>query len=176
MLRKFKEYTPKIGNTTYVDPQALVIGQATLGDDCSVWPNVVIRADVNTVTVGDKTNIQDGSILHVNHAGSFNPKGNPLIIGNQVTIGHKVMLHGCILKDLCLIGMGAIIMDDAIINQHVIVGAGGLVPSNKELESGYLYVGSPVRKVRALTDEEKQYLEYSADHYAQLKNHYMANC
>lgn len=145
-----------------------------LGDDASVWPGAVIRGDVNHVRVGSGSNIQDGSVLHVSHKSDRDPQGSPLIIGNHVTVGHKVILHGCTIADECLIGMGAIVMDKVVIEPRVLVGAGSLVPEGRVLESGCLYLGSPARKVRPLSEVELAHFLYSAQHYIRLKNNYMA--
>ena len=133
----------------------------------------VVRGDVHKITIGCSTNIQDGSILHVTHPHSANPDGFTLYVGNNVTVGHKVILHGCHIGDNCLIGMGSTIMDGAVVNSQVMVGAGSLVTPGKQLDSGYLYVGSPVRKLRALSQEELQWIDYSATHYQKLKNQYL---
>ncbi len=174
-IRNFNDKIPQIADSAFIDETALVIGDVHIGADSGIWPTAVIRGDINIIRIGQRTNIQDGSVLHVNHAGLFNPEGDPLIIGNDVTVGHRVILHGCTLNDRCLIGMGCIIMDKAIINTDVLVGAGSLVPPGKELSSGYLYVGNPVKKVRALTEKELKYFHYSAKHYAQLKDLHRAN-
>ncbi|MEY4768047.1 MAG: Protein yrdA [Pseudomonadota bacterium] len=172
-IRSFKNIQPKIAQTVYLDPQAIVIGDVSLGEDCSVWPTAVIRGDVERIVIGEATNIQDGAVLHVSHAGDFSPQGHPLQIGNGVTIGHKAIVHACTVGDFCLIGMGAIIMDDAILEDYVMLGAGSVVPSHKRLCSGYLYLGSPVKQIRALTETEKAFLRYSAEHYIRLKNEYL---
>jgi len=146
-----------------------------LGDDCSVWPFVAMRGDVNIIRIGARTNIQDGSILHVSRRSTMNPDGHPLIIGDDVTVGHQVMLHGCQLGSRILIGMGAIIMDGVIVQDDVFIGAGTLVPPNKLLESGYLYVGNPMRKSRQLNEKELSFLKESAVNYVELKNEYLSN-
>ena len=171
-IRAYKNILPTIGKNTYVDPAATVIGDTVIGDDSSVWPGVVIRGDVNHIRIGDKTNIQDGSILHNTHKGKYSD-GSPLIIGNKVTVGHKVILHGCTIKDFVLIGMGSSVLDNAVVETHVVLGANSLVTENKVLESGYLYMGSPAKKIRELTQEEKEFLDYSAENYAQLKDDYL---
>lgn len=173
MIRSFEKVTPKIGANCYIDETSVVVGDVELGEDCSVWPMTVIRGDVNAIRIGDRTNIQDGSVFHVSHAGDFNPNGAPLIVGRDVTVGHKVILHACTVGNECLIGMGAVVMDDAVIEDQVIVGAGSLVTPGKRLQSGYLYVGNPCRKSRELTQGELNYLRYSADHYVRLKNRHM---
>jgi len=170
--RTFQGITPKLGNATYVDPCALVVGDVELGDNTSVWPMTVIRGDVNQVRVGCRTNIQDGCVLHVTHASSSNP-GHSLSIGNDVTVGHRVTLHGCTVGDRVLIGMGATIMDGALIEPDVVIGAGSLVAPGKVLESGFLYLGSPAKRVRPLTDFERSFFTYSAQHYSTLKNQYL---
>ena len=170
-IRAFKNIWPQLANGAYIDPDATVIGDVHLGEHCSVWPGAVIRGDVNSIRIGDYTNIQDNSVLHVTHQNEAFT-GAPLSIGNYVTVGHAVVLHGCTVHDFCLIGMQSTILDNAIIEPYVIVGAGSLVSPNKRLESGYLYVGSPARKVRPLTEQEKEFLKYSAEYYSKLKNDY----
>ena len=172
-IRKFNDNQPKIGESVYIDDSAVVIGDVTLGDDVSIWPAAVVRGDVESITIGDGTNVQDGSVLHVSHAGRFSDQGHPLIIGKCVTIGHNAVVHACTVGDYCLIGIGAIILDDAVLEDYVMLGAGALIPSGKRLESGYLYVGSPARQARPLKDAEKEFLEYSAQHYIHLKNEYL---
>lgn len=172
-LRPFQGVNPTIGVGSYIDPAAVVIGDVTLGAESSVWPMAVIRGDVNRITIGDRTNIQDGSILHVTHCHEKRPEGNPLVIGSDVTIGHQVNLHGCDIGDRCLIGMGSIILDGAIVEDETMLGAGTLVSPGKRLLGGYLWVGSPARRVRELTEDEKGWLVYSAQHYQRLKQHYL---
>ncbi len=174
-IRNFNHETPKLGSNVYIDDSAVVIGAVTLGDDVSIFPTVVVRGDVEKITIGAKTNVQDGAILHVSHQGKFSERGHPLNIGKSVTIGHRAVIHGCTVGDYCLIGIGAIIMDDAVLDDYVMLGAGSLVPPNKKLESGYLYVGSPAKQSRALTENEKEFLRYSAEHYVHLKNQHIAN-
>lgn len=171
-IRSFKNIQPTLGKGAYVDQDAVVIGDVHLGEHSSVWPCAVIRGDVNSIRIGDYTNIQDNSILHVTHQSEIFT-GAPLSIGHYVTVGHAVVLHGCTIQDFCLIGMKTVILDNAIIEPYVIVGAGSLVSPNKRLESGYLYLGSPAKKVRPLTEEEKVFLKYSAEHYVKLKNEYV---
>jgi carbonic anhydrase/acetyltransferase-like protein (isoleucine patch superfamily) len=173
MIRSFKDITPKIAAHCYIDRNADVIGDVEIGEDCSVWPMTVIRGDVNYINIGHSTNIQDGSVLHVSHAGEYNPQGAALSIGNYVTVGHKVLLHACTIGNDCLIGMGSIVMDNVVIEDHVMVGAGTLVPPGKTLDSGHLYLGNPCQKVRALTERELSSLRYSAEHYVRLKNRYL---
>ncbi len=172
-IRNFKNETPQLGANVYIDDSAIVIGAVKLGDDVSVFPTAVIRGDVEKISIGENTNVQDGAILHVSHQGKFSERGHPLNIGANVTIGHRAVLHGCTIGDYCLIGIGAIVMDDAVLEDYVMLGAGSLVPPNKTLESGYLYVGSPAKQSRALTENEKDFLRYSAEHYVSLKNQYL---
>lgn len=173
MLRKFKESKPVLGAAVFVDETAVVIGGVTLGDDVSIWPTAVVRGDVESIRIGKGTNVQDGSVLHVSHAGDYSDKGHPLTIGEGVTIGHKAVVHACTVGNYCLVGIGAIILDDAILEDYVMLGAGALVPPGKRLESGFLYVGVPAKQVRPLKDSEKEFLEYSYKHYIQLKNEYL---
>lgn len=162
-----------MGNHVYIDETAVVIGKVVLGDDVSIWPQTVIRGDVEHIQIGAGTNVQDGSVLHVSHAGDFSAKGHPLTIGQGVTIGHRAVVHACTIGNYCLIGIGAIILDDAVIEDYVMLGAGALVPPGKTLTSGYLYVGSPAKPVRELSADEKKFLEYSSQHYIHLKNAYL---
>jgi carbonic anhydrase/acetyltransferase-like protein (isoleucine patch superfamily) len=164
---------PSLGNNIYIDNSAVLIGDITLADDVSIWPLVAARGDVNTIKIGARTNIQDGTILHVTRKNAHNPDGNPLIIGTDVTVGHQCMLHGCQLGNYILVGMGAIIMDGAIIENNVFIGAGSLVPPNKILKSGFLYVGNPVKQVRPLKESESNFLKQSALNYVELKNDYI---
>lgn len=172
-IRKFKNKQPVIGESVYIDDSAVIIGDVILGDDVSIWPTTVLRGDVESIVIGAGTNIQDGSVLHTTHAHNNEP-GYPLTVGKGVTIGHKAVIHACTVGNYCLIGMGSIVMDGAVVEDYVILGAGSLVPHSKRLESGHLYVGSPARRVRALNDAEKEFLEYSYRHYIELKNEYLA--
>jgi len=168
-IRTFAGKHPLLGARAYVDATALVLGDVTLGDDASLWPMAVARGDVHAIRIGARTNIQDGSVLHVTQDNRFHPGGYALTIGNDVTVGHGVILHACTVEDTVLVGMGSTVLDGAIIRSRVMIGAGSLVPPNKVLESGYLYLGSPVRQVRPLNAQELEYLEFSARHYVELK-------
>ncbi len=172
MIRNFKDKSPRIAASAYIDESAIVIGDVEIGENSSVWPLTAIRGDINRIRIGDESNIQDGSVLHVTHRGEFSPDGAELHIGNRVTVGHKVLLHGCRVGNRCLIGMGSIIMDNAIIEDRVMVGSGSLVSPGKILESGYLYLGNPARQKRALTEREIEYLDYVAGHYVRVKDAY----
>lgn len=173
-LRSYKDNHPELGSRVMVDSTSVVIGDVRISDDVGIWPLVAIRGDVNFVAIGARTNIQDGSVLHVTHKSSYNPEGNPLLIGEDVTVGHKAMLHGCTIGNRVLVGMGSIVLDGAVIEDEVMVGAGSLVPQNKHLESGYLYLGSPVKKIRPLTPAEREGLLYSANNYVKWKDEYLA--
>ena len=170
MIRTFESWTPQLAATAWVDATAVVVGDVELGEDVSVWPTTVVRGDVNFIRVGARTNIQDGTVVHVAHAGGMNPTGYPTLIGEDVTIGHRAVVHACTVGDTCLIGMGAIIMDGAVLGAESMVAAGALIPPGKELPGGYLYVGSPAKAQRELTEDEREFLQYSARHYVELKN------
>jgi len=173
VLRTYKGISPKIADNVYIDPFSSIIGDVELADDVSIWPMCVLRGDVNYIKVGKRTNIQDGSVLHVARKGEASVDGYSLEIGEDVTVGHKAMLHACQIGDRVLIGMGAIVLDNANIESDVILGAGSLVPPNKTLASGFLYVGSPAKPARPLTDDELAFLKRSATHYVNLKNDYI---
>lgn len=173
-IRSFRQHTPRLGERVFVDASAVVLGDVEIGDDSSVWPLTVIRGDMHRIRIGARTSVQDGSVLHITHAGPFNPDGFPLTIGDDVTVGHKVTLHGCTLGSRILIGMGSIVMDGAVIEDEVILGAGSLVPPGKRLESGYLYVGSPARQARPLSDKERSFFSYTAGNYVKLKDQYLS--
>ncbi|WP_250656093.1 gamma carbonic anhydrase family protein [Alkalimarinus coralli] len=173
-IRSYQGTRPQLGARVFIDPTAVVLGDVALGDDCSVWPMTTIRGDMHRIRIGNRCSVQDGSVLHITHAGPYNPDGFPLIIGDDVTIGHKALLHGCTLKDRILIGMGAIVMDGATIESDVILAAGSIVPPGKTLKSGYLYRGSPAREARPLTEEEISYFTYTAGNYVKLKDKHIA--
>jgi carbonic anhydrase/acetyltransferase-like protein (isoleucine patch superfamily) len=171
-IRQYKGASPEIAESAYIDPAAVVIGAVTVGADSSLWPMVVARGDVNYIRIGERSNIQDGSVLHVTHAHPDVPGGHPLLIGDGVTVGHHVTLHGCTVGDGCLIGMGSIVLDGAVLESGVLLAAGSLVPPGKILQGGYLWMGSPVKQVRPLTDAELARFGYSAAHYVRLKENY----
>lgn len=172
-IRTYQQFTPQLGERVFVDASAVVLGDVEIGADSSVWPLVVIRGDMHRIRIGQRSSVQDGSVLHITHAGPFNPHGYPLTIGDDVTIGHNVTLHGCSLGNRILVGMGSIVMDGAVVQDDVVIGAGSLVPPGKVLESGYLYVGSPVKQARELSEQERRYFRYSADNYVRLKDQHL---
>lgn len=171
-IRTLGELKPRIAPSAYVDEAAVVIGDVEIGEEASIWPLCVVRGDVQSIRIGARTNIQDGSVVHVTHDSRFCPGGLATYIGNDVTVGHKVILHACTIEDTALIGMNTVIMDGAVVQSRVIVGAGSVVPPSRILESGYLYVGSPVKQMRALSERELEFLEYSAQNYVRLKGRY----
>jgi carbonic anhydrase/acetyltransferase-like protein (isoleucine patch superfamily) len=172
-LSNYLNTSPILGNRVYLHPSCQVIGEVTLGDDSSVWCNTVLRGDVNRIVIGRGSNVQDLTMGHVSHKTAEKPDGSPLIIGDYVTVGHSVILHGCTIGNECLIGMGSIVMDDVAIPDRVMIGAGSMVTQGKVLESGMLYMGRPAKAVRALTAEEMAYLRYSAEHYMRVKDNYL---
>ena len=172
-VSSYLKLSPVLGERIFLHPSCQVLGDVTLGDDSSIWCNTVLRGDMNHIVLGRGTNVQDLTMCHVTHKSADKPAGSPLIIGDYVTVGHSVILHGCRIGNECLIGMGSIIMDDAVIPDRVMIGAGSLVPPGKTLESGMLYMGRPAKAVRALTAEEIAYLRYSAENYIRLKNNYL---
>jgi len=172
-LSNYLNTAPILGDRVYLHPSCQVIGDVKIGDDSSIWCNTVLRGDVNRIVIGRGSNIQDLTMGHVSHKTTDKPDGSPLIIGDYVTIGHSVILHGCSIGNECLIGMGSIILDDVVIPDHVMVGAGSLVSQGKTLESGMLYLGRPAKAVRALTAEEIKYLRYSAEHYMHVKDNFL---
>ncbi|MEO0422675.1 MAG: gamma carbonic anhydrase family protein [Pseudomonadota bacterium] len=174
-LRRFKDHRPVLGERVYVDETALVIGQVTLADDASIWPGTVVRGDVNQIRIGARSNVQDACVCHVTHDGPYAPGGFALTVGEDVTVGHRVVIHGCTIGDRVLIGMGAVVMDGAVVESEVLLGAGALVPQGKRLESGYLYAGVPARQIRPLSAEEIESLPYSARHYVKMKDAYLAD-
>ena len=172
-IETYRSIAPRLGRDVYVHPSATVIGDVELGDRVSVWPGVVIRGDVNAIRIGEGTNIQDNSVLHVTHRSAADPRGAPLAVGSRVTVGHGVILHGCEIGDECLIGMGALVMDRAVVQTRVMLGAGSLVPEGKVLEGGWLYVGRPAKAVRRLTEGEIANLRASAARYRELAGEYL---
>ena len=173
-VRRFEAHQPKLGDKVFIDPSAVVIGDVEIGADSSIWPNTTVRGDMHRIRIGARSSIQDNSILHITHAGPYNPEGYPLTIGDEVTVAHSVTLHGCTIGNRVLIGMGSIVMDGAVIEDSVVLGANSLVPPGKHLASGWLYVGSPAKPVRELSEGELNYFSYSANNYAKLKDRHIA--
>ena len=174
-IRPYLDKQPKLGARVYVDPAACVIGEVELGEDVSVWPGTVIRGDVNFIRIGARTNVQDGTIVHVTHEGPYTrPGGWPTLIGADVTIGHGAIVHACTIEDACLIGMGATVLDGATVKKHGFVGAGAVVSPGKTVGEGELWLGNPARLVRTLSEREIEQLYYSAQHYVKLKDRYQS--
>jgi len=171
-IRPYRQRVPAIAPSAYVDAQAAVIGDVTLGADSSVWPMCSVRGDVNSIRVGARTNLQDGTVVHGTHPREPGG-GHAVTIGDDVTIGHQCLVHGCTIESLCLIGMGAQILDGAVIRSGAFVGAGSLVTGGKVLEGGYLWLGRPARRARPLTEEERAMIAYLARYYVELKNDYL---
>jgi len=170
-IRAFNQVLPTIAATAYIDPQAVVIGDVAIGEESSIWPCAVARGDVNVIRIGERTNIQDGAVLHVSHDSDFGV-GYGLVIGNDVTVGHNATLHACTIDDEVLIGMNATVLDGAHVPKHCIIGANSLVAPGKKLESGWLYMGIPAKPVRQLSDQDKAFFKYSATHYVKLMQMY----
>ncbi|HKM14896.1 MAG TPA: gamma carbonic anhydrase family protein [Marinospirillum sp.] len=168
-IRTYQGFTPKLAAGVFVDPTAVVLGDVELGENVSVWPMVVIRGDMNAIRIGKATSVQDGAVLHITHASDYNPDGFALIIGEEVTIGHQAILHGCTLGNRVLVGMGAIVMDGVVVEDEVIIAAGALVPPNKKLRTGYVYAGNPARELREITEKERRFFSYSAANYVALQ-------
>src|SRR5690554_1189715 len=173
-IRTYQGLSPKLGERVFIDHTAVVIGDVVLGDDSSIWPLTVVRGDMHSIRIGKRTSVQDGSVLHITHASDFNPGGFPLTIGDDVTIGHKTILHGATLGSRILVGMGAIVMDGAVVEDEVIIAAGAVVTPGKRLESGYVYAGNPARALRPLKEKERDFFPYTAGNYVRLKDDYLA--
>ena len=172
-LRPYKGILPKLGARVYVDESAVVIGDVDIGTDSSIWPMCSVRGDVNHIRIGARTNIQDNSVIHVTHCYAEMPECMATIVGDDVTVGHQCVLHACTIGNRCLIGMGSIVLDGAVLYDGVLLGAGSLVTEGKELEGGYLWLGRPAKRGRALTEKEMAWFEYSAKHYVKLKDDYL---
>lgn len=166
MIYEFLGKKPSFDDSVFIAPSADLIGEVTLGKQSSVWFNVTIRGDVNWIEIGERSNVQDNSCIHV-----MNQTG-PTKIGDEVTIGHNAMVHGCTIRDRVLIGIHATVLDEVVIPSDVIIAAGSLVPPGKKLESGYMYMGSPAQKVRKLTDEELQSIPKYAENYVKYSRAY----
>lgn len=174
-VRSFQGIAPQLADQVWIDRTAVVIGDVRIGAHASIWPYAVLRGDIHRIEIGAGSNIQDGCILHVSHDSRFLPGGAPTIVGERVTVGHQAVLHGCEIGDLCLIGLGARVLDRAVIEPRCMLGAGALVPQGQRLAGGYLYVGVPAKQVRPLSAQEIEYLEYAAAHYIQLAQQHRAS-
>ena len=173
-IRSYQNQQPQFATRVFIDPTAVVIGDVVVGEDSSLWPYAIVRGDMHKIRIGARTNIQDSCVLHITHASDFNPAGYPLIIGDDVTIGHSVNLHGCTIGNRVLVGIGSTLLDGSVVEDDVVIGAGSLVPPGKKLVSGFLYVGSPCKQARALKDTEKQFFKYSSHNYVKLKDKHIA--
>ncbi|MEM6263430.1 MAG: gamma carbonic anhydrase family protein [Bacteroidota bacterium] len=159
LIKPFKGELPQIHSSVFLAENASVLGRVAIGENSSIWYNCVLRGDVDAILIGESTNIQDGTIIHCS------TNRCPAVIGNRVTVGHRAILHGCTLEDECLVGMGAIILDEAVVPKHTLVAANSLVLEGTQLEPGFLYAGSPVRKIKALSPAQIAGIKRSAEHY-----------
>ena len=174
-IRRYRNVSPTIGERVYVDAMATLVGDVVLDDDVSLWPGVVVRGDVNFIRIGARSNIQDGTVVHVSHDGPHAKLGGfATVIGADVTIGHKAIVHACRIEDACLVGMGATLLDGVVVERHGFIGAGALVPPGKVVGGGEMWLGNPARKARMLSDAEIEALYYSAGHYVRLKDEYLS--
>lgn len=169
-IRTYQGITPTLHPKCYIDNSAVIIGRVKVGENSSLWCNVVARGDVSDINIGNNTNVQDLTMLHVTHYNAGKSEESSLTIGDNVTIGHNCCIHACTIKNNVLVGMGSTLLDNCVIEPNVFIGAGSLVSPNKTLESGYLYFGNPLKKVRPLTPDEIQHIQYSADHYVKVMN------
>jgi carbonic anhydrase/acetyltransferase-like protein (isoleucine patch superfamily) len=167
-IRTFESHQPKVAGDAWIDKTAVVIGDVHIASQTSIWPMCVIRGDVHRIDIGARSNIQDASVLHVSHDSHYLPGGRSLTIGDGVTVGHRVLLHGCEIADNCFVGMGSTILDGAVLEEGAMLGAGSLVPQGRTLEGGYLWLGHPARRVRVLTEQEQEIISYTAQHYVRL--------
>ena len=170
---RYKYRQPILGERVFIHEQAHVSGDVTLGDDVSIWPMAVLRGDVNRITVGARCSVQDNCVLHVSHEGPWAEGGAPLEIGDDVTIGHGAILHGCTIGNRCLIGMGALIMDGVVVEDDAMIAGGAVVTPGKRVAAGTLWRGNPAREARRLSEAEIDRLAYSAAHYVRLKDLYL---
>jgi len=171
-LEPYQTMYPEIAGGTFVHSTACIIGQVTIATDSSIWPYCVLRGDVEAIDIGSGTNIQDGTIVHTTHAGPYTADGQATSVGNQVTIGHRCILHACTIEDLAFVGMNTTILDQAIIRSGAMIGANSLITCGQDIEGGYLWLGQPARKIRLLTSEEQASIRYSAEHYSRVAQSY----
>ncbi len=167
LLRRFRDKTPEVGEGSFLADNAVLVGDVKIGARSSIWFGAVLRGDVFHIRVGDETSIQDNSVIHVTDG------RNATIVGNRVTVGHSVTLHGCTIGDRCIIGMGSIVLDKVSVGERCIIGAGAVVTPGTKLPPGTLAIGAPARPKRELTAEELAWIEYSADHYVDLAKAYL---
>lgn len=169
IMKQFAERldkTPTIGKGCYIAPSADVLGDVILGENVSIWHNTVIRGDINNIIIGDNSNVQDCSVLHVS-------RDNNLVIGKNVTVGHNVNLHGCIIYDNVLIGIGAIVLDECVIGENSIIAAGSLVPPGKIIPPNSMVMGSPAKIIRKLNEDDIKWIKGHAEHYIDYKDVYI---
>ena len=169
-IRSYNGVMPTIGKNVYIDASAILIGNINIENNVSIWCNAVLRGDVGKIFIGENSNIQDLSLLHLTRDDPGYSIGSSIFIGKNVTVGHKCCLHGCYISDNVLIGMGTIILDNVLVEENVLIGSGSLVPKNKILKSGFLYMGSPVKEIRKLNEEEIEHIKYSANSYVKHKD------
>jgi gamma-carbonic anhydrase len=166
MIRAYRGVVPKIAASAYIDPSAQVIGDVAVGENSSIWPNATVRGDVNSIRIGDESNVQDNAVLHVEH------DVYPLHIGDRVTVGHSVTLHGCVIEDECLIGIGAIVLNGAKIGKGSVIAAGSLVTERMEVPPGSMVMGVPARIKREVTEDEKERFRQNAQNYVRYRQTY----
>jgi carbonic anhydrase/acetyltransferase-like protein (isoleucine patch superfamily) len=168
MIRTFRGRAPRVAAGAYVDPQAVVIGDVAIGEDASIWPCAVLRADYNFIRIGARTSIQDGTVCHIESG------EHSLSVGSNVTVGHRVILHGCTIESDCLIGMGSILMNGCKIGSGSIIAAGSLITEGVEIPPGSVVMGAPGKIRRAANDEDRRHIARSAEHYFNFKNDFLA--
>jgi carbonic anhydrase/acetyltransferase-like protein (isoleucine patch superfamily) len=164
IIKECEGKTPQIGMDTYIADNAVIVGDVVIGRSCSIWWSAVVRGDVNSIRIGDETNIQDGSVIHCTY------KKAATTIGSKVSIGHKAIVHGCTIEDSALVGMGAIVMDNAVVQSFSIVAAGAVVLENTVVESGYIYAGVPAKKVKKIEGELSEIFDRTAKNYTLYKS------
>jgi len=167
-IHSYRGHLPRLGERVFLAPGAQLSGDIEVGDDCSFWFHTAARGDVNRIRIGERSNVQDGTILHVTH------ETHPLVIGSEVVIGHSCMIHGCTLEDGCLIGIGARVLDGAVVESGAMVGAGALVPPDMRVPAGMLVLGLPAKVVRPLSEGERSSIAEIARRYVGVKNEYLA--
>ena len=159
IIKEVRGYAPRFGQNCFLADTAVVVGEVTMGDNCTVWFNAVVRGDVHSITIGDNTNIQDGAVIHCTYQRA------KTVIGNNVSIAHNAIVHGCTIKDNVLIGMGAIIMDDAVVESNSVIAAGAVVLPKTVVEAGSIYAGMPAKKIKNISDEMREVIQRTAKNY-----------